>query len=278
MIHFKDVTYRYPRADEPVFSELNLDIPKGQFCAVLGANGEGKSTLCYMISGFIPHFYRGELSGTIQVAGNNVQDTPLADLSGQVGLVFANPFNQITGAKFTVRDEIAFGLENTGVPRDEMEQRIERTVAVTGLEGLEDRSPFALSGGQQQRLAIASVLAMQPDVLVLDEPTAQLDPDGARDVYDLLRRLTQSEETTVVLAGHRVELVAQFAERALILAQGGIAADGAPRELLADGDLHTYGVGLTRYTLVARRAQQQGLVDGAQPLPVTMEQAIRFFQ
>ncbi|MFW5941207.1 MAG: energy-coupling factor ABC transporter ATP-binding protein [Chloroflexota bacterium] len=278
MIHFKDVTYRYPRADDPVFSELNLEIPEGQFCAVLGANGAGKSTLCYMISGFIPHFYRGQLSGEIEVAGIDVQGTDLADLSGVVGLVFANPFNQITGAKFTVRDEIAFGLENTGVPREEMEERIEQTLSVTGLNGLEDRSPFALSGGQQQRLAIASVLAMQPDVLVLDEPTAQLDPDGARDLFDLLRRLTEREETTVVLAGHRVELAAQFADRALILAQGGIVADGSPRELLAAGDLQAHGVAPTRYTQVARRAQEQGLVDSRRQLPVTLEQAVHFFQ
>src|SRR5690606_27375862 len=143
-----------------------------------------------------------QFSGDVRVAGHNVPETPLAELSGTVGLVFANPFNQITGAKFSVREEIAFGLENLGVPRPEMEDRIERVMEVVGLSDLAGRSPYALSGGQQQRLAIASILVMEPKVLVLDEPTAHLDPDGARDVFEILSNLSQSRETTVVLATH----------------------------------------------------------------------------
>lgn len=274
MVEIRDLTYRYPRASKPIFTNLNLEIAAGQFCAVLGANAAGKSTLCYTISGFVPHFYRGQFSGDVRVAGHNVPETPLAELAGTVGLVFANPFNQITGAKFSVREEIAFGLENLGVPRPEMEERIERVMEVVGLSDLAGRSPYALSGGQQQRLAIASILVMEPQVLVLDEPTAHLDPDGARDVFEILSNLSQSRETTVVLATHHVEWVAVFADRAIVLQEGQIVADGSPLEILAAPELEEYGVSLTRYTTVARRSGKQA--DGGQ-IPVTLEQAISFF-
>jgi energy-coupling factor transporter ATP-binding protein EcfA2 len=274
MIEIRELTYRYPRASEPIFTDLNLEIPAGQFCAVLGANAAGKSTLCYTISGFVPHFYRGQFSGEVHVAGFDVPETPLARLAGTVGLVFSNPFNQITGAKFSVREEIAFGLENLGVPRPEMEQRIEQVMEVVGLSDLGDRSPYALSGGQQQRLAIASILVMEPQVLVLDEPTAQLDPDGARDVFEILRNLSRRRETTVVLATHRVEWVAVFADRAVVLQDGQIVADGVPLDILAAPELEEYGISPTRYTTVARRSGLQA-VDGQ--IPVTLEQAISFF-
>ena len=167
MIHLGDVTYHYPRATTPALAGLSLDVPAGQFCAVIGANGAGKSTLCYTLAGFVPHFYRGKLTGRVEVAGIDVPAASLAALAGQVGLVFANPFNQITGARFTVREEIAFGLENMGVPLAEMGPRIDEVLRFAKLTDLAERSPFALSGGQQQRLALASVLVMRPPVIVL---------------------------------------------------------------------------------------------------------------
>ncbi len=191
MIEVTNVTYNYPRTESPALRDLNVAIPEGQMCAVVGANGAGKSTFCLALAGFVPEFYRGTLSGGITAAGVNVVDLSIAELSGTVGLVFSNPFNQITGARFTVRDEIAFGLENTGVPPDEMLARIDAVMEVTNLTELADRSPYGLSGGQQQRLAIASVLVMEPQVLVLDEPTSQLDPVGSREVFSVLRGLVE---------------------------------------------------------------------------------------
>lgn len=277
MIRLDRVSYSYPRATTPALNDLSVDIPAGQFCAVIGANGAGKSTLCSALAGFVPHFYRGRLTGTVEVAGIDIAASSLAELAGTVGLVFSNPFNQITGARFSVRDEVAFGLENMGVPRAEMETRIDYILQFAGLAGLAERPPFALSGGQQQRLAIASVLVMRPRVLVLDEPTSQLDPVGSREVFTVLRDLAATDEATVVLAEQKLEWVAAFADRVLVLHEGRLVADGLPGDILASPDLQRYGLEPTRYTRAARAAQAAGLRPKGNTLPVTLEQAAEFF-
>lgn len=277
MIRLRDATYYYPRATRPALAELSLEVPPGQFCAVIGANGAGKSTLCAALAGFVPHFYRGRLSGTVEVAGIDVARSSLAELAGTVGLVFSNPFNQITGARFSVRDEVAFGLENMGVPTDEMAARIDDMLRFVGLSDLADRSPFALSGGQQQRLAIASVLVMRPQLIVLDEPTSQLDPIGSKEVFTVLRDLAATDEATVFLAEQKLEWVATFADRVIVLHEGRLVADGTPSEVLASPALEGYGLEPTRYTRAARAAQAAGLAPANRPLPVTLDQAVEFF-
>lgn len=271
------LTYSYPRAERPALDGISLVVPAGEFCAVVGANGAGKSTLCYALAGFMPGFFRGELAGDITAGGMDVVAASVAELAGTVGLVFANPFNQITGARFTVREEIAFGLENLGVPRDEMERRVADVMALAKLTDLADRSPFALSGGQQQRLAIASVLVMQPQILVLDEPTSQLDPIGTREVFSLLHDLAATDAITIFLASHKLEWVATYADRVLVLDRGRVVADGPPVAVLASADLPDHGVKPTRYTQAAVAAQAAGTVSTRGPLPVTLEQAIKYF-
>ncbi len=278
MISLSDVTYHYPRSDSPALSNLSLDIPAGQFCAVIGANGSGKSTLCSALAGFVPHFYRGKLTGSVEVAGIDTAGSSLAELAGTVGLVFANPFNQITGARFTVREEVAFGLENMGVPLAEMEPRIDEVLDFVRLTDLADQSPYALSGGQQQRLAIASVLVMRPKILVLDEPTSQLDPIGSKEVFAVLRDLAATDEATVVLAEQKLEWVATFADRVLVLHKGKLVADGPPAEVLSSLALTKYGLEPTRYTQAARAAQAAGWRADETTLPVTLEQAVEFFR
>ncbi len=278
MIRLTDVTYSYPRATVPALNGITLEIPAGQFCAVIGANGAGKSTLCAALAGFVPHFYRGRLSGQVEVAGIDVAASSLAQMAGTVGLVFSNPFNQITGARFSVREEVAFGLENMGVPLDEMETRIDDMLRFAGLAELADRSPFALSGGQQQRLAIASVLVMRPQVVVLDEPTSQLDPIGSKEVFTVLRDLAATDAATVFLAEQKLEWVAAFADRVLVLHEGRLVADGPPGDVLASPDLAQYGLEPTRYTQAARAAQAAGLSFATAELPVTLEEAVEYFQ
>ena len=276
MISVKDFTYTYPATPAPALREINLEVGEGQFLGIVGANSSGKSTLCYALSGFIPDFYNGTVVGQVQVAGRDLLHTPLAELAGEIGLVFANPFNQITGARFTVREELAFGLENLGCPREEMLPRIEEVLGVTGLRELADRSPYALSGGQQQRLAIASVMVMRPKVLVLDEPTSQLDPVGTREVFETLDNLTKSG-MTVVLAEHKLEWIAVHADRVIVLSEGRIVMDGPPGGILAAAELEKYGLAPTRYTQAARLAVEQGLVSAERPLPVTLDEAVGFF-
>ncbi len=278
MIRLSNVTYRYPRGAAPALDDLSFEIPEGQFCAVIGANGAGKTTLCAALAGFVPHFYRGQLTGRIEAAGIDVAESSLAEMAGTVGLVFSNPFNQITGARFSVRDEIAFGLENMAVPVAEMEARIEAIMEFAGLTGLGDRSPFALSGGQQQRLAIASVLVMRPKIIVLDEPTSQLDPIGSKEVFTVLHSLAATDDATVFLAEQKLEWVAAFADRVLVLHEGKLVADGPPGEILASPELSRYGLEPTRYTQAARAAQAAGLRPAGAPLPVTLEQAVEFFR
>lgn len=278
MIRLTNLTYSYPRSETPALSDISLQIPAGQFCAVIGANGAGKSTLCAALAGFVPHFYRGQLSGTVEVAGIDIAGSSLAELAGTVGLVFSNPFNQITGARFTVREEVAFGLENMGVPPVEMAPRIDEMLRFARLSDQADNSPYALSGGQQQRLAIASVLVMRPKVLVLDEPTSQLDPIGSREVLAILRDLAATDEATVFLAEQKLEWVAAFADRVLVLHEGKLVADGPPAEILASPTLLQYGLEPTRYTQAARAALEAGFQSPQSGLPVTLEQAVEFFR
>jgi energy-coupling factor transporter ATP-binding protein EcfA2 len=272
IIEIESLTYRYPHTSQPALRDLSLTIEAGEFVAVIGANGAGKSTLCYTLTGFVPHFFQGELTGRVHVAGLETKDHPLEDIVLVSGLVFQNPFNQISGAKFTVYEEIAFGLENLGVPREEMPARIERVMALTGISDMADRSPYALSGGQQQRVALASMLVMEPQVLVLDEPTSQLDPLGSREVFAVIRDLSR-EGMTVIMAEHKLEWVATFADRVLVLADGQLVLSGPPAEVLTSPLLETYHIGQTRYTIVARRLQAGGKWPPGQPLPVTLEEA-----
>lgn len=272
IIEIEALTYRYPHTAQPALRDLSLQIEPGEFVAIVGANGAGKSTLCYTLTGFVPHFFQGELSGRVHVAGLETKEHPLEDIVLVSGLVFQNPFNQISGAKFTVYDEIAFGLENLGVPREEMPARIERVMTLTGITAMADRSPYALSGGQQQRVALASMLVMEPQVLVLDEPTSQLDPLGSREVFAVIRELSR-EGMTVVMAEHKLEWVAQFADRVLVLAEGQLVLSGPPAEVLTSPLLETYHIGQTRYTAVARRLQTENRWPAGQPLPVTLEEA-----
>ena len=199
-------------------------------------------------------------------------------MAGTVGLVFSNPFNQITGARFSVREEVAFGLENMGVPRVEMESRVDEILRFAGLSELADRSPFALSGGQQQRLAIASVLVMRPQVVVLDEPTSQLDPIGSKGVFTVLRDLAATDEATIFLAEQKLEWVATFADRVIVLHEGRLVADGPPGDILASTELRQYGLEPTRYTQAARAAQAAGLRPNSAPLPVALDEAVEFFR
>ncbi len=277
IIDIVDLSYTYPHTNQPALRTINLSIEEGSFVALIGANGAGKSTLCYTITGFVPHFFQGEFHGTVTIAGKDLKSSELKDMVTTASLVFQKPQNQISGTKFTVFDEVAFGLENLGVPREEMIKRIERALELTGIAHLAERSPYALSGGQQQRLAFASMLAMDTPILVLDEPTSQLDPIGSREVFEVVERLTD-EGKTVIMAEHKLEWIAAFADRVVVLDEGSILLDGTPDEVLTSSLLVENDIGSTRYTSVARAAQEQALAPQNANLPISLEQAERFFK
>jgi len=276
IINLQNVTYKYPLTDAPALQNINLQVNEGEFVAVIGPNGAGKSTLCYTIAGFVPHFFKGEIAGIVEVAGNESSKSNLHEWVLNVGLAFQNPFNQISGAKYTVFEEIAFGLENIGVPRDEMKSRVEDAMKLTGISDLADRSPYSLSGGQQQRVALTSILVMHPKVLVLDEPTSQMDPIGTREVFGVIRKLSESG-ITVVMVEHKIEWIAEFADKVVALYNGSILLEGKPQEVLTSDLLTDKGFGISRYTSVARKAKGSGMWKQTH-LPVTLDEAVEGFE
>jgi len=275
IVNLQGITYKYPLTDAPALQNINLQVKEGEFVAVVGPNGAGKSTLCYTLSGFVPHFFKGELTGTVEVLGKEAHNSTLSEWVLNVGLAFQNPFNQISGAKYTVFEELAFGLENIGIPRAEMKARVEDAMKLTGISDLAERSPYSLSGGQQQRVALTSILVMQPKVLVLDEPTSQMDPIGTREVFGVIRRMAE-RGMTVVLVEHKVEWIAQFADRVIALKDGQIFLDGTPSEVLTSPLLPENGFGISRYTSIARHAKAMVLWKKDR-LPVTLEEAVEGF-
>ena len=275
-VNIQNLTYKYPLIKEPVLKNITAQIQEGEFVSIVGPNGAGKSTLCYALAGFVPHFFKGEFSGEIEVDGNLSSKSTLDTWVLNVGLAFQNPFNQISGAKYTVFEEIAFGLENIGVPRNEMKERVEDAMSLTGISELADRSPYSLSGGQQQRVALTSILVMRPKLLVLDEPTSQMDPIGTREVFGVVRKMAE-EGMTVVMVEHKVEWIAEFADRVIALKEGQILMEGKPNEVLTSDTLAESGFGISRYTSTARAAKQQGLWK-KNNLPVTLDEAAEGFK
>lgn len=208
-ITLSNVSYTYPTLKEPVIKDINLSLEKGKLYALVGKNGSGKTTLCNIIRGFIPHFYHGKLVGDVIVNNQNIEDGNIGTLAPTVGYIFENPFNQMSGIKEIVYEELAYGLENLGVPRDEMIKRVKKIIELVGLEDLKDKHPMELSGGQQQRVAFASILIMETDIILIDEPTSQLDPRATESVFEIILHM-KNEGKTIILVEHIMDLIAEF--------------------------------------------------------------------
>src|SRR4030066_1662223 len=204
VIETEGLTYTYPGGSKQSIADVSIRIEKGEFALITGPSGCGKTTLCRCFNGLIPHFYQGEMKGKITVSGMNIADHPIYELAKHVGLVFQNPENQLFA--LSVEKDVAFGLENLGHSREEMRKRVDGALNLTGIYDLRERSPHEVSGGQQQRVAIAAVLAMQPEIIVLDEPTSFLDPLSAERIFEVIYDLKQKLGVTVVLVEHRLDL------------------------------------------------------------------------
>ena len=275
MITLSDVSYAYPDSEDFVLTHVDLAVERGSITGIVGASGAGKTTLAKIIAGFIPHIDGGNLHGSVLVDGMNLTDLSLADTVSHVGLIIQSPFNQISGAKFTVREELAFGLENLGTPRAEMNERVTAVAELLGISHLMDRSPYELSGGQMQLVAIASMIVMRTPVLVMDEPTSQLDPGGTRMVFDVMSALREAGITIIILE-HKLELLREHADVVHVIAENRLVASGPPRAVLSDLRLDDWGVGNTRYTDAAASASERGLLDITE-LPVSYQDAVDAF-
>lgn len=269
-IMVEGLKYKYPLADSLALNDVTFDINQGEFIGIIGKNLAGKSTLCQALVGLVPHFYKGAYGGNVIVDGLEVKNHSIADISLKVGMVFQNPFTQVTGSKTTVYEEIAFGLENIGIPRTEIIERIDSVLDLLNIEQVKDHNPFDLSGGQMQRMAIASIIAMKPDILVLDEPTSQLDPAGSEEVFQAIQSLSK-QGITVILAEHKMEKIAQYCDRVLLLNNGKVVDFDTPGKVFSREDLEEMGVTAPVYTRVCKALGVKKAGTGE--YPVTLEEA-----
>jgi len=234
IIETKNLTYKYPGGKKPSIKDVSIKVEKGEFVLVTGPSGCGKTTLCRCFNGLIPNFYQGELEG-----------------------VFQNPENQLFD--ISIEKDVAFGLENLGVNREEIRKRVDWALKQVGIYDLRERSPHEVSGGQQQRVAIASVLAMRPELIVLDEPTSFLDPLTAEKIFTIIHEMNIKLGITVVLVEHRLDLTAKYASRIIIMDQGKICLDGKPRDILNDKETRLLGVGIPKATLLYQELLEDNL-------------------
>jgi energy-coupling factor transporter ATP-binding protein EcfA2 len=232
IVQFDRVSYQYPRSRDFALKNITLHIPQGEFLGLIGPTGAGKTTLCLSLNGIVPQFFGGRFFGHITVAGLDTLDHPISTMARHVGVVFEDPEAQITAT--SVENEIAFALENLKVPRDEISSRIPRVLEAVRLEGTEKKHPHELSGGQKQRLAIAAALALQPDLLILDEPTSQLDPIGSQEVFATVRELNQEMGITIVMASHAAEEMAEYMDRIALLVFGELLKTGLPDDIYGE--------------------------------------------
>ena len=249
----KDLSFRYRAKGDYVLNNLNLAVEEGEFVAVIGHNGSGKSTLAKLMNGLLQ-----PTQGEVCVGDYRTGDKQsLFEIRKRVGVVFQNPDNQLVAS--IVEDDVAFGAENIGLPREEIGERIEFALSAVGMEEYRYSTPARMSGGQKQRIAIAGVLAVRPEVLVLDEPTAMLDPRGRREVMEVVERLNRENGMSVVLITHYMDEVAK-ADRVIVLSDGRIAMTGSPREVFSRGEeLKTYGLSLPVPAQIAQKLREKGV-------------------
>lgn len=266
MIDVRGLTFCYSDAHAPALRDVSLHVEEGEFVLITGPSGSGKSTLARCFNGLVPHFYGGRIRGSIVVCGLDVLKSSTKELSQRVGMVFQDPENQLIS--IDPEREIAFGLENLGLSRSVIARRIEEALDAVGIVHLRNRQPNELSGGEKQKIAIASVLALHPEVLVLDEPTSELDPKGAEDVLRVVERINDELGITVVLIEHRLDRVVHLVDRVVVMEGGRIVMDGEPREVMGERALASTGVGIPPIIDLVLRLEERGVCVGRVPLTV----------
>lgn len=274
IIVLEQFSYKYAGAEQFALKEINLRVKRGEYVGIMGPTGAGKTTFCLALNGIVPHFYGGDFYGSVRINGMDTVEHPTFDLAEHVGMVFEDPEIQLTAP--SVAREIAFALENIRTPVDEIKRRIPQALEMVRLPGLEERHPHQLSGGQKQRLAIAAALALRPDVLVLDEPTSQLDPVGTDEVFAIARELNREHGITIVLVSHASEEVAEYADRVVLLGGGKLLAEAPPRQFFANIELlQKNEVRPPEVTMAFSH-----LLNGSRSvaLPVTLQDALHTFE
>ncbi len=257
ILEIDNLSFRYPDARRHAVKGFSLEVAEGEIAVLAGPSGCGKSTLLRAVNGLIPHMYAGEYSGDVRVGGASVKATSMRELAQKVGFLFQNPENQIF--MFTVERDVAFGLENLGVPRAEMRRRVDEAISLLGIDAISQRAPHELSDGQKQRVALAGVVAMNPKLVILDEPTSLLDPRTAADLVGLVGRLRKELGTTFLVVEHRLDLLVKVADRMVVMSEGEKVLDGAPGEVLLGDEAEGYGISVPAVARLQKMLARDGL-------------------
>ncbi len=277
MCYFKleDISYKYPLTEENILKNITIGIEKGEFWAVIGKNGSGKTTLCNVLRRFAPDFYKGELTGRISLENKELKDYTVKEIVQKIGFVFQNPFTQISGVKETVFEEIAFGLENLGLEANHIKNKVEETLELLHIKELRHKNPYELSGGQGQKVALASIIAMEPEILIIDEPTSQLDPQGTEEIFKIINMLAEKGKT-IILVEHKIELIGEYAEKVIVLDEGEIILKGDTKDVLKNKLLLEKEIGMPQYAMLAYELSEN-MPDKIkfEEIPITKEAALR---
>lgn len=268
IIELENVTYRYPLDAEATIKNVDLSIEEGKVYGLIGSNQSGKTTLCNIMRGFIPAMFLGELKGTVTYKGKSIQEYNIGTLAAEIGYSSQNPFTQISGVKDTVEEELAYGMENIGLSVEVMGKKVQELLALFKLEELKEKNPFELSGGQKQRVALASIVALDPEVILLDEPTSQLDPQSTEEVFEIIAKLKKQGKTIVVIE-HKVDLLAEYCDEIILLEEGQVIKHGTAHQVLSDPDILIHGGSLPQVALFYLKQLKQ-----TDAVPITMAEAI----
>ena len=270
MIRFEDFSFQYARGTQPALKNLNLTIEDGDFVGIIGNSGAGKSTLTYAVNGVVPHFYPGDFYGSVIVEGEDTVESQPENLAKVVGSVFQDVDAQMVAS--VVEDELMFGLENFKVPHDQIEERIASALAQTGITDLRRRQIDSLSGGQKQKVAVAAILALRPRIIVLDEPTGELDPQSSEQIFKVLKELNETYGTTIVVVEQKVVLLCRYVQKLMLLEKGEVVQYGPLREVLRHSDeMEKIGMHVPRIVSLYKELKNRNLYSGE--APIRMEEA-----
>lgn len=266
-VRVENLTFTYPTGERPSLNDVSFTVEEGEFIGITGPSGAGKSTLCLALRGLIPHSVAGKVKGKVWINGIDVAQATAPKVGEIVGLVFQNPEAQIIG--LTVEEDLAFGPENYEWPLEKLRAKIPEKLSVVRMSGTETRETWSLSGGQKQRVSIASSLILEPKLLILDEPTSELDPVGKEEVFETVRRLREEENVTIIMVEHAVENLAEVADRIIVMDNGQIVGQGPPSTLFRNvGLFHEIeGERLPQIAEILFTLEQEGYITSDQFTP-----------
>lgn len=259
-LEVKDFSFKYRQTKRKALKNISFQVEKGSFFCIIGGNGSGKSTLCNALVGLIPHYFTGKLSGKVFIDDMDVSEHSISDLSNKIGLVFQNPFNQLSYTAGTVAEELAYGLGNKGIPREEMLAKVEQVAKLMRIDHIIDKNPLELSGGQVQRVALGSTFIMEPQILVLDECTTQLDPLGSEEIFDIVKSLNQ-KGITVIMVDHDMERVARCADKIMVLDKGKIVAIDEPKKIFGSSEIISHNIDIPDYAKITHILHEKGYTN-----------------